>query len=361
MYFYDLLQLDPAALKQKIRSAATQKERLWIYGVTFIRSLLIVAFAMLLITPASAAFGSENSAMAVAIFCILLSVRFVDFGYCIRDSLCCLAVVFLLLFISPVAAALLPLWGTPLVHFVTLFLILLMTSQVPEMGNGGLYGFAYVFLVGNPVTGDLLLKRGILVLIGFLVCGAIFYGKHRKKHQETHFSSVVKDFKFSCKKSRWQLRMAFGVSLVLTLGALFHLERFMWAGFACSSLLSTYAPSSRLKERLADRIFGVIVGSLLFLLVYQITPDTLRGSLGILGGICLGFCANYRFKTILNCFGALSIAAGLYGIQHAVFLRILDNVLGVVFGYLFFFLCQQLVRKWIYFRKTAIQKNNGTT
>lgn len=354
MRFYDLLQLDPAGLKQKIRSAKTRKERIWLYGVTFIRSLLIVAFAMLLIAPATTVFGVENSAMAVAIFCVLLSVRFVDFGYCIRDSLCSLAVVFLFLLIAPTIAAQLPPLGALPIHFAALLLILVMTSRHPEMGNAGLYGFAYVFLVGNPVTGDLLLKRGMLTILGYFVCSAIFYTKHRQKHRDIRFFQVIKEFRFSCEKSRWQVRMALGVSVVLMLGSLFHIERYMWTGFACSSLLATYAPVTEIKKRLLDRVLGVVAGSLLFLLVYQITPKALHGFLGILGGLCLGFCAKYRFKTVLNCFGALLTATSLYSIQGAVALRILNNILGVLFGYLFFFFFQWFVNRWTYYRECGM-------
>lgn len=346
MRFYDLLQLDPSGLKREIRSAGTRNERIWLYGVTFVRAFLIVAFAMLLIAPATTVFGAENSAMAVAIFCVLLSVRFVDFGYCIRDSLCSLAIVFLLLLTAPVAAAQLPPLGALAIHFAALLVILILTSRLPEMGNAGLYGFAYVFLTGNPVTGDLLLKRGMLTLLGYFACGAILYIKHRRKHQDLRLSQVIREFRPSCEKSRWQVRMALGVSIVLTLGPLFHIERYMWAGFACSSLLATYAPAPELKARLLDRVLGVVAGSLLFLLVYQITPEALRGSLGILGGLCLGFCAQYRFKTVLNCFGALLTATSLYSIHGAVALRILNNILGVLFGYLFFFVFQWVVHRW---------------
>lgn len=354
MQFYDLLQLDPAGLKQKIRSAETQKERIWLYGVTFIRSLLIVAFAMLLIVSATTIFGSENSAMAVAIFCVLLSVRFVDFGYCIRDSLCSLGVVFLLLLIAPPLAAQLPSLGTLPIHFAALLLILVMTSHHPEMGNAGLYGFAYVFLMGNPVTGDSLLKRSMLTLLGYFVCSTIFYVKHRQKHRDIRFFQVIKEFRFSCEKSRWQVRMALGVSAVLTLGSLFHIERYMWMGFACSSLLATYAPVTKIKERLLDRVWGVVIGSLLFFLVYEITSETLHGFLGILGGLCLGFCSKYRFKTILNCFGALLTATSLYSIQGAVVLRILNNIFGLLFGYLFFSFFQWFVNKWTYCRESSV-------
>lgn len=57
--------------------------------------------------------------------------------------------------------------------------------------------------------------------------------------------------------------------------------------------------------------------------------------MGPLGGLCLGFCADYRYKTAMNCFGALMLGAGIYGLQGAVILRMVDTFLGVSFGLVF--------------------------
>ena len=55
--------------------------------------------------------------------------------------------------------------------------------------------------------------------------------------------------------------------------------------------------------------------------------------MGPLGGLCLGFCTDYRYKTAMNCFGALMLGTGIYGLQGAVILRIADTFLGVTFGW----------------------------
>ena len=49
----------------------------------------------------------------------------------------------------------------------------------------------------------------------------------------------------------------------------------------------------------------------------------------------MGFCTDYRYKTAMNCFGALMLGAGIYGLREAVILRIVDTFLGVVFGLIF--------------------------
>lgn len=59
--------------------------------------------------------------------------------------------------------------------------------------------------------------------------------------------------------------------------------------------------------------------------------------------MCLGFCTDYRYKTAMNCLGALMLATGIYGIQGAVILRIADTILGVTFGLVFAAIFHRLV------------------
>ena len=203
------------------------------------------------------------------------------------------------------------------------------------MGNGGLYSFAYIYLTGNPVMGEALVRRGLLALVGYLICGAILFAKHRDQHRATRFHHVVRRFDLSIPVHLWQLRMALGVSLVLSAGQVFGVERFMWMGFACASLLSEYPYSGNTFTRFWQRIVGAVAGSCGFFVLYLLTPEAFHGWMGPLGGLCLGFCTDYRYKTAMNCFGALMLGAGIYGLHGAVVLRIVDTLLGVTFGLAF--------------------------
>ncbi|MBM6885593.1 FUSC family protein [Pseudoflavonifractor phocaeensis] len=129
--------------------------------------------------------------------------------------------------------------------------------------------------------------------------------------------------------------MALGVSLVLTAGQVFGVERFMWMGFACASLLSAYPYSGNTSVRFRQRLVGAAAGCGAFFLLYLATPEAFHPLMGPLGGLCLGFCTDYRYKTAMNCFGALMLGAGIYGLQGAVILRMVDTFLGVSFGLVF--------------------------
>lgn len=342
MRFYDALQLDPSYLKQKIRDSQSGQERRKLMAAIPVRSILTVLFAIIVISPVGKIFGAQNSAMAVAMFCILLGLRFVDFGYCIKDSLVNLAIIFSLLLFAPSIAASTYLPLALLIHFSAFFTIIFMTSDRPEMGNSGIYTFAYIYLSGNPVTGDLLWKRALLTLIGYVLCAAILFAKHHQKNPEVRFWDKVTEFSFSNKKIQWFIQLALGVSIMLALGTFFNLQRMMWAAFACGSILGGFSfGAEEARERLFQRLIGTLAGSLVFFLVYQIMPQSLIPLLGPLGGICLGFCTKYRYKTASNCLGALFMATGMYGLNYSIFLRIFNNIVGVAFGYVFLVLFQK--------------------
>lgn len=343
MNFYQALQMDPSILKKRIAQCKTVREKTFYWVAIAIRSVLIVAFAIVFISLLSNLFGQENTPLAVALFCIMLGIRFVNFEYCTKDSLITLAIALgILVFVPSIVTVASPIVMI-LVHFLGFFILLYMTTQRPELGNGGLYSFAYVYLSGNPVYGASLEKRLLLALVGYIICGLILWAKHRHLHTDVRFHHLVLKFNLKNPVILWQLRMALGVSLILTAGKIFEIPRFMWMGFAGASLLSEYPYSSNTLPRFGQRIIGALAGSGLFFIIYQITPEFLHSLMGPLGGLCLGFCTDYRYKTAMNCFGALMLATGIYGIHAAVFLRIVDTILGVSFGMIFAVIFHKLI------------------
>ena len=165
MKFYDALQMDPAVLKREIAACDTRQQKAYYWIAMAVRSVLIVGFAIVFISLLSGVFGADNTPMAVALFCMMLGIRFVNFEYCVGDSLLTLAAVLAILVLVPCAAAVLPSAFLIPLHFAAFFALLYMTTQRPEMGNGGLYSFAYIYLTGNPVVGEALVRRGLLALV----------------------------------------------------------------------------------------------------------------------------------------------------------------------------------------------------
>ncbi|HDL2639357.1 TPA: FUSC family protein, partial [Enterococcus faecium] len=145
--FYQSLQLDPFILKQKIREAASKKEKCMYICSLFLRSLFIVLFAICFIIIITTLFESKHKPYAVVLFCMLMSIRFVDFGYKISHSIIGLAIVMFSLLVAPYVQLIK--WSVMgmLIHFILLSSILMATASDPKMGNASLYGFSYLFIV----------------------------------------------------------------------------------------------------------------------------------------------------------------------------------------------------------------------
>ena len=108
----------------------------------------------------------------------------------------------------------------------------------------------------------------------------------------------------------------------------------MWAGIAVMSVTTPF--ETDMKERVRDRIAGNLAGAAVFAIAFCFLPGDLLPYVGIIGGFGVGLSATYRWQTIFNSFGAMSVAAGLIGLPGAVIFRILHNFLGAVYGKLFF-------------------------
>lgn len=333
--FYDILQLDPMVIKLMAARAENDRERLRLYAGMVVRSLLIVLSAVAFIGGLTAVFGSENTPMAVVIFCIALCVRFVGFGYRIDDTAIALAIVFAVLTFAPAVALALPSALLLPFHLVVYFTVLVMTCRRPQYGNAGLFNFSYIYLMANPATGDALTGRCGLAVVGFLLCAGIMVRKHRGADGETRLLDVARGFSLHDATGFWQFRMALGMAVALSVGDLLGVERAMWMAFACAALLSTYPYSHVEREKSVDRVVGAIGGSAAYALLASVLPSGLQSLLPPLGGFVLGLSASYRFKTASNCFGALAIAQGLYGIQGAALLRVADTFAGVLLAGLF--------------------------
>lgn len=338
MSLYQKLQLSPLVLKQHLTHTSSVRERINIYLILSLRSLLLVAFAIFFITVLNYFFGTENSSVAVSLFCILLGIRFVPYGYSSRQNLGVLLTTLILMFSSGYINSL----NKPLLfliaNLISLSLILVLTADTPIMGNAGIYVFSYLFITNTPVVGQLQHLRCLELSLGFLICGTVLVYKHWGKHPDNTIQRVFQKFSLKEAKCRWQLRLAIGVSLSLYLGQLYHLQRIVWIGYACMSVLLPYQTQQHRRPVL--RVLGVVVGSCLFGLIYKNTPEAWLSLVGPLSGLLLGYATTYFNTTVLNCFGGLLLATTYYGIDQSIIFRIQNNFLGAIFAALFILICE---------------------
>lgn len=330
MTILQLTKLSVAELKNKAKSTDNRSEKTKLISAMLLKALSTVVFAIIMISLLNSVFSPQNSSIAVVIFCIFLSIRFVNYGYNIKDSILSLLIIFAIFAFAPIFSTKIHPVIAMLVNFSSIFIILLLTCNNPYMGNANIYIFSYVFINGSPVEGTYLTLRIVELLLGWILCSTLFYFKHKNKCVEKRIKDILKSFRFSDEKYQWEFLIALGVSSVIVIGLILDVPKYMWIGFSCASILCTYKGDIRGKAR--DRLIGVIIGSILFPIIYSIFPDSLKGILGIISGILLGLCTQYKYSSLINCFGALMIASTIYGIVDAPIIRIVDNIVGCFVG-----------------------------
>ena len=55
----------------------------------------------------------------------------------------------------------------------------------------------------------------------------------------------------------------------------------------------------------------------------------------MIGGVGVGLSASYKWQAVFNSLGAMAIATSFLGLPGAILFRILNNILGSVYGQLF--------------------------
>lgn len=87
MNLYQSLQLSPFELKNRMREEATRKTKNYYLMVLFLRAIMMLLFSVFFIVSLTSIFGQEQSSLAVVLLCLLLSLRAVDFGYNVKESI----------------------------------------------------------------------------------------------------------------------------------------------------------------------------------------------------------------------------------------------------------------------------------
>ncbi|MDT2784176.1 FUSC family protein [Enterococcus asini] len=343
MTLYQKMQLSPAVLRQHIRESFAQEKKQYVTALV-LRSVLLLLFAIAYISIFTIFFGQKNSYVGVGSLCMLLSIRFVNYGYHIIDSLVALFFISSLYLINSFFLAGLPVILYFVVQLASLSFILLMTTTHPEYGNGGVYAFSYILITSNTVSGQHeILQRTGAVYLSFLFCGLVFLQKHSQANRTIRFHHICKGYSLHQTTYQWQLRLALGIAFALSIGKYLGIPRSMWMGFASMSLL--LPQTHQVLSRGFSRMMGVTIGSVIFVLCLHLFPIEWVFLLGPLAGFCLGLTPHYGWASILNCFGALSAAYVLLGILPAGVIRIQNNFLGILCGLGIALLFQLLQRK----------------
>ena len=220
-------------------------------------------------------------------------------------------------------------------------LLMIFSCHNVIMYNHSTFVLSYLLLLGYDVSGHDYLMRIAGLSAGMLICMIVFYKNQKNRPYHRTFKNLFSEFNITSSRTKWYIKLTFIVSSSILAMSLLNLPRAMWAGIACMSVCLPF--SNDIKPRAVKRGLFNIVGCLLFLVLYYVLPSSMYPYIGIIGGIGVGYSAGYAWQTAFNTFGALSIAAGLFGVQYAVILRISANI----FSSAYTFICDKILSRML--------------
>lgn len=337
---YQELQLNQAGSKALIKNSKDNRERGRHLLIYIFKVFLTLAFCMVFVTAYTGIFGESNSVAGVVVLLTVMVFRSADLGIRASHGNGVIAVLFAILAVGPKLTNMVsPGWGFFL-NFVFLLLILTLGCHNIIMANHATWVLGYLLLQGNDVSGREYLMRVLALALGALLTVLVFYRNHRGIRYKRGLGDLLREFAFSSARTKWQLRMALGISSGMFFAQLLHLPRVMWAGFAMMSIIQPFRRD--LLNRFKYRFPGNLIGCVLFFGLCAVIPESFYGYIGMLGGIGVGFSATYLWQTVFNSFGALTMAMGMFGMAGSMALRLINNLFGVVYGLMFDFLFEKV-------------------
>lgn len=333
MTFYQELQLNQAGSKEYIASFKEPKEKRKHIAIFLFKILLNVAFSSAFIMLFSVLFGVSNSIAGLAVLLSIMAFRFSDLGIRTSHSVFCMFIIFGILAIGPKVSNLVPIGWAFCINIICIFLLMILGSHNVVMFNHSTLVLSYLLLQGYDVSGHTYKMRLLGLLVGAIITSFILYHNHRKIKYKRSLKNIFQEFSLSSTRTRWQLRMTLGVSSVLLIANLLGLPKAYWLGIAAMSV--TFPFKNDIAERVKFRALGSILGSILFLVVYFVLPESWHGIIGILGGIGTGLSVHYGWQTAFNSMSAISIAVSVLGMKYAILFRIFNNIFSALYIWLF--------------------------
>jgi len=308
--------------------------------------------------------GQENVTIGIALITTLLMMLGGSLGYEVRRAAVMIPVMLLVAAIAPVVAALNPAIGF-IVNLLAILFILVFSTLDIRSGNQVPFLLLYIFAMGYPVSGDLLTRRWLSVLVCGVAIGLVYYLVHRRDASAAQpapaepasaqpasaasaqrtFGDLFHQLTFFSPQVQWYSCLAVTLAVSMLLGALTDYPRTMWVSFVVLSLI--YPEEGEVRHRLKHRIPATIVGSVLFFVVFTyVIPANLMPLVSVVVGFSMMFLTQYPVKTVANSFSAMFLAATLLSTEGAVEVRIISAIAGVALVLVSFLVFRYLYR-WI--------------
>ena len=174
MTVYQELQLSSAGSKNLIRRSENKEEKkrhIFIYNA---KVYLVVAFCFAVVTAFSLLFGSANSIAGVVVLLALLVLRQADFGIRTSHGLICIGLIFGVLIAGPRLSNMLPPGYAFFANCIFIMILMVLGCHNVIMSNHSTFVLSYLLLQGYDVSGADYEKRIVGLLLGMVICMAVF-------------------------------------------------------------------------------------------------------------------------------------------------------------------------------------------
>ena len=349
MTFYQELQLSSVGSKQLIKNTTDPKEKRHHILIYNFKVYLVMAFCVAVVSLYSKLTGSNNSVVGVTVLLAVLVLRQADFGIQTTHGLLCIAGIYGILMAGPRLANSVSAVPAFVVNIICIMLLMILGCHNVIMYNHSTFVLGYLLLLGYDVTGAEYIRRVEGLAVGMVLCMIIFYKNQKNRPYRRTFLDLFREFDLNSARGRWYLKLTLIVSSAMLFMNLLGLPRAMWAGIACMSVCLPFTEDCI--ARSGKRWQFNIVGCVLFIILYLVLPESMYPYIGMIGGIGVGYSAGYAWQTAFNTFGALSIAAGLFGMPAAVALRIGANIFGAAYT----ILCNKVIDR--IFKYKSVEKS----
>ncbi|AOZ72089.1 hypothetical protein BK816_01250 [Boudabousia tangfeifanii] len=341
--FWRVINEDLPHLQADMKAAQGFKGKAPIFAGIAAKALVTLLFCVLFVVAFITILGQENAIVGVVVLLSVLTFQKIHFGYHTTQGAISLFGIFVLFAVVPPLALYLGGVLSILLMMVTLLLILIVACDRVEFHNHIVLVLSFLLLYGYPASPQAQLPRVVGLLLGGVWAASIYYRNNQHNDSQRTLGEVFRDFDPRKKGDEWKLKLAVLVPAAMGCGALLGLDRVMWIGIAAMSVLSPYEHLRATK--MIERFLGTLAGTALFYAMTLI-PGMTPTLVGLSGGFLVGLTSAYRYETIFNSLGALSVAMLLLGPNESILARIADNAFAIIFVLVMVFLIDYVVDKW---------------
>lgn len=297
-------------------------------------NLILIIGIIIFVSLFSKFFGVENSLLGVGVVTAILMCGVIDMDLPIKDSAIIIIVSLIIMVFSAFLSRLNPLAGI-LIDFITIFFTIYIFTNRVDAKTFLPFILCYVFLEGNPVTIEKLPLRIVATVVGGILIALAYYLTH-KKQQEFAYNSLFEQLT-SIKKDSLQfnfaLRMAVGVAVAMLVGNYFGFQKSMWISITVMSLTQPHLHQT--KQRIKYRVFGTILGALIFVVLFNfLVPKNLSTYVLLFLSYIYTFIKEYKIQIVLLTMNSLGAAMIFYDMSVSVPMRISFILAGTVIAFI---------------------------